>query len=145
MKSVGFFFHLRMFKCMTKASQGLRGEQEDTGTMAWLIRHNSRINTGLVFRGHTGCIICNILYSEYRVRIQAQTPCTYIYRRLYIYTQRQSDAFFSPWFSEKNRKVKQSQCFFLISQAYVYSCIASKLKMRGARGRNLHCGKFSGF
>lgn len=35
MKSVGFFFHLRMFKCVTKASRGLRWEQEAAGATAW--------------------------------------------------------------------------------------------------------------
>lgn len=84
MKYVGFFFHLRMCKCMTKASQGLRWEQEDTRTVAWFIRQNLRLNAGLVFRVHRGCIICHILYSVYRVCIQAQTLCIYIYTRLYI-------------------------------------------------------------
>lgn len=79
--------------------------------MAWLIRHYSRINTGLDFRGHTGCIICNILYSEYRVCIQAQTLCIYIYRRLYIYTQRQSDAFFFTLIFRKKPKGKAISMF----------------------------------
>ena len=97
MKSVGFFFHLRVFECMTKASQGLRWEQGDTGTRARFIRQNLRLHAGLVFRAYTGCIICHILYSVYRVCIQAQPLCIYIYRRLCIYIHVEAiRCFFSP-------------------------------------------------
>lgn len=88
MKSVGFFFHLRVSECMMKASQGLRWERGDTGTRARFIRQNLRLHAGLLSRAYTCCIICHILYSVYRVCTQAQTLCTYIYMSLYIYTHR---------------------------------------------------------
>ena len=96
MKSVGFFFHLRVSACTIKASQGLRWEQGATGTRARFIRQNLRLHAGLVFRAYTGCIICRILYSVYRVCIQAQTLCTYIYSGLYIYTRGGNLMLFSP-------------------------------------------------
>lgn len=143
MTSVGFFFHLRVSACTIKASQGLRWEQGATGTRARFIRQNLRLHAGLVFRAYTGCIICRILYSVYRVCIQAQTLCTYIYSGLYIYTRGGNLMLFSPWFSVKNWKEKQSQnVFFLISQACL-QLYCFKTEDEGAKGRNLHCGKFS--
>lgn len=103
---------LSVWQKPAKVWEGSKGEG-DTRTTAWFVRQNLRLNAGLVFRVHAGCIICHILYSGYRVCIQAQTLCINIYTRLYtyIYTyiRRGDPMLFSPWFSVKNWKVKQSQ------------------------------------
>lgn len=109
---MGFFFHLRVSACTIKASQGLRWEQGARGTRARFIRQNLRLHAGLVFRAYTGCIICCILYSVYRVCIQAQTLCTYIYSGLYIYTRGGNlMLFFTLIFSKKLKSKAISECF----------------------------------
>lgn len=45
----------------------------------------SEIQRRAGLQGTQGCIIWHILYSVYRVCIQAQTLCINIYMRLYIY------------------------------------------------------------